>query len=84
MAYFNAKFERERKQRDNNPQRIAMLAKQKGRFEVSLRWRDDGLRRVCQRMVKRGELRGGRRERDRLVFYPVEMVPLTGVEPALA
>ncbi len=79
MAYFNAKAERERKQRDNNPERIVMLAKQKGRFEVSLRWRDDALRRLCHRMVKRGELRGGRREGDRRVFYPV--VAPEGIEP---
>lgn len=71
MKYYNAKAERERKQRDNDPERIKTLAESKGRFEVSLRWRDDSLRSLCFRMVKRGELRGGKRSGDRCVFYPV-------------
>lgn len=79
-GYYDAKAERERKQRDNNPERIKQIAETKGQFEVSLRWRDDALRRVCTEMVKRGELRGGKRVGDRQVFYPVAEAPAQGGE----
>jgi len=67
---YNTKAEHERKARDNNPDRILQLARQKGQFSVSLRWRDDGLRAICYRMVKRGLLVGGRRQGREVIFYP--------------
>ena len=74
MAYFNAKAEREREQRDNNPDRILQIARAKGSFSVSLRWRDDALRAVCNRMKKSGLLTGGRKiVGGRVTFYPASV-----------
>lgn len=74
MAYFNARAERERKQRDNNPDRILQIAKAKGSFSVSLRWRDDALRALCDRMKKRGLLTGGRKVvGGQVTFYPASV-----------
>jgi hypothetical protein len=67
---YNARAERERVQRDNNPDRILQLAARPDGFSVSLRYRDDALRRLCTRMVKKGLLRHPRRLGGHLVFYP--------------
>jgi hypothetical protein len=70
MRYFNRRAERERKERDT-PERILALAKQKGRFCVSLRYRDDWLRKRCHNLKKQGLLSGGKREGGELVYFPV-------------
>lgn len=72
MTYYNARFERERKER-TTPERILELARKHGRFSVSLRWRDDWLRRRCLNLRKAKLLRGGRKiVSGQLVFFPVE------------
>lgn len=68
--YFNRRVERERKERDT-PERILSIAKQKGRFCVSLRYRDDWLRKRCQSLKKQGLLSGGKREGRELVYFPM-------------
>lgn len=73
MTHFNARFERERKER-MTPEKIVELAKRRGFFSVSLRWRDDWLRSRCAKLKKRGLLRGGRREGRHQVFYPVREI----------
>lgn len=40
---------------------IITIARRKGSFSVSLRWRDDRLRARCFRLRKEGHLSGGRR-----------------------
>lgn len=50
---------------------IVHIAKSKGMFTVSLRWRDDQIRSLCFRMKKRGLLTGGRRHGKHFYFYPV-------------
>ncbi len=70
MAY-SARHERERRERET-PERIVEIAKRKGEFTVSLRYRDDWLRARCSNLKSRGLLRlGGRRGRE-LVYYPTE------------
>lgn len=74
MTYYNGLAERERKERDT-PERILQIAKAKGRFEVSMRWRDDWLLARCVKLKKQGLLRGGRREGRSIVFFPVMDAP---------
>lgn len=69
MSFYNAQFERERKER-MTPEKIVELANRRGYFSVSLRWRDDWLRSRCFKLKKRGLLRGGRREGRMHIFYP--------------
>lgn len=52
--------------------RIVQIAKSKGYFDVSLRWRDDRLRGKCIRLKKEGKLRGGRRVGRAHRFFPVQ------------
>lgn len=66
---FNRKAEAERKARDT-PAQIVHIARSKGHFNVSLRWRDDWLRARCQELKKMGFLRGGQREGRQVVYYP--------------
>lgn len=61
MAYFNGRDERERKERET-PERILQIARTKGYFRVSLRYRDDWLRERCGKLRREGLLTGGRRE----------------------
>jgi hypothetical protein len=67
-GYFNARDEAERRDQ-TTPERILQIAKQKGCFTVSLRYRDDWLRTRCAKMRKAGLLTGGRRDGRFLVFY---------------
>ena len=54
---------------------ILDIAKRKGSFSVSLRWRDDALRAKCFRLRKEGKLRGGRRiQHGHVTFYPNEEI----------
>ena len=70
MVYYNAKREAERKLRDT-PERILEIARKRGYFSVSLRYRDDWLRRRCVKLRKQGLLKGGHRiEHGQFVFYP--------------
>jgi hypothetical protein len=71
MTYYNARAERDRKERDT-PERILEIARLKGEFTVSLRYRDDWLRRRCHKLKKKGLLRGGYRAGGQLIYYPVE------------
>ena len=73
-AYYNGRAERERKERDT-PERILQLARQKGRFEVSMRYRDDWLMARCVKLLKQGLLKGGRRVGRVIVFFPVTEAP---------
>lgn len=71
---FNGRHERERKERDT-PERILQIARQKGQFTVSLRYRDDWLRARCMKLKSAGLLVGGRRQDRELVFYPAALPP---------
>lgn len=72
MAFYSRRAEGDRKQRDT-PDRIMQISRSKGMFTVSLRYRDDWLRRRCKNLRKQGLLRGGHKvEHGMLVFYPVE------------
>ena len=68
MSY-SAKHERERRDRET-PERILSIARARGSFSVSLRYRDDWLRRRCQKLKQQGLLVGGIRDGRSLVFYP--------------
>lgn len=71
MTYYNGRDERERRERDT-PERILMIARAKGEFFVSLRWRDDWLRQRCAKLRKQGLLRGGKKViGGGLVYLPV-------------
>lgn len=54
--------------------RILELAAHKGMFSVSMRWRDDTLRRKCFNLLKAGKLLGGKRHSDHYYFYPVRNI----------
>jgi CRISPR/Cas system CMR subunit Cmr6 (Cas7 group RAMP superfamily) len=69
-SHYNAKAERERRERDNNPDRILHLARSKGCFSVSLRYRDESLRRICSRLTKKGLLAFGGRRGGSIVYFP--------------
>jgi hypothetical protein len=69
VSFYNAASERERKSRDT-PERILQLARTKGEFRVSLRYRDDWLRRRCAKLKAEGLLVGGRRHDRELIYYP--------------
>ena len=69
MIYYNRKQEQDRKEMDT-PERILKLAKIKGEFRVSLRYRDDWLRERCFMLKKAGLLVGGRRQGREIVYYP--------------
>lgn len=66
---YSASHEKERKERET-PERILAIARTKGSFTVSLRYRDDWLRRRCSKLKREGLLVGGRRQGRILVFYP--------------
>ena len=51
---------------------IVQIAKSKGYFDVTLRWRDDRLRGKCFGLKKEGKLTGGRRIGRVQRFYPVK------------
>ena len=72
MTYYNARFERDRRE-TMTPERIVSIAQRNGIFTVSLRWRDDWLRQRCHKLKQKGLLRGGRRKDDVLVYRPVEL-----------
>lgn len=59
------------KDRNLSPERILEIARAKGQlgFNVSLRYRDDNLRRKCYRLLRDGLLTGGRRKGDQIEFY---------------
>jgi hypothetical protein len=69
MGFFSASAERERRER-TTPERIVAIAKSKGEFRVSLRYRDDWLRDRCAKLTREGALVGGRRMGREIVFYP--------------
>lgn len=73
-GFYNRRAERQRKERDT-PERIVTIARAKGSFEVSLRYRDSWLRKRCGDLRSQGLLTGGARQGDRLVFYPVANPP---------
>lgn len=53
-------------------EQILAIAKAKGEFRVTLRWRDDALRAKCRKMRRDGLLKGGHKIIHRAVyFYPV-------------
>lgn len=66
--YFGS-FERERKEHCT-PEKIIEIARRKGEFRVSLRYRDDWLRKRCLTLRTAGQLVGGRRHDRELIFYP--------------
>ena len=75
MAYYNAKAERERKE-SMTAERILNIAKSRGEFTVSLRYRDDWLRARCGQLKSAGKLVGGRRDGRSVVYYPAaQLVP---------
>lgn len=69
MTFYSAKFENERKER-MTPERIMQIAHRMGQFSVSLRYRDDWLRRRCSKLRSLGMLVGGKRQGRDLIFYP--------------
>lgn len=66
--------ERQRARQERmTPERIVEIARRDGSFSVSLRHRDDWLRRRCAKLRKKRLLRGGHRIiRGAFVFYPVQ------------
>jgi hypothetical protein len=68
---YNRAHERSRQERET-PERIMEIAKLKGSFSVSLRYRDEWLRRRCFKLRAAGLLRGGKRDGRELIFYPVQ------------
>lgn len=66
-GFYNGAAERD------TPERI--LARAKGEFRVSLRWRDDWLRRRCDDLKRQGLLVGGRRIDREVVYYPATSTP---------
>jgi hypothetical protein len=55
---------------------ILLIAKSKGEFRVTLRWRDDTLRAKCRQMRREGLLTGGRKIiHGAVYFYPVKEKP---------
>ena len=71
MSYYNGAFERDRQQR-MTPEKIVQIAKSAGSFSVSLRYRDDWLRKRCRKLREEGLLIGGKRRGRDLYYYPVE------------
>lgn len=71
-GFYSGRQERERKERDT-PERIEAIARAKGEFRVSLRFRDDWLRKRCFEMRDAGVLVGGKRRDRELVFYPAQL-----------
>jgi len=53
------------------PERVVELAKIKGEFTVSWRYRDERLARMCFRLVDAGKLKKLRRGPGHYVFAPV-------------
>jgi hypothetical protein len=62
------------------PDRILQIAKTKGEFHVSLRWRDEPIQRACAKLRKEGKLVGGRRHGRELIFYPAAPTPTKDTE----
>jgi len=57
-------------------EQILAIAKAKGQFRVTLRWRDDALRAKCQKMKRDGLLTGGRKIiHGAVYFYPKKEIP---------
>jgi len=51
---------------------IVAIAKRNGYFTVTLRWRDDRLRKKCFDLKREGRLRGAHRiQQGRYIFTPV-------------
>ena len=73
-SLYDGKAEHSRKERET-PERIMQIAKAKGEFRVSLRYRDDWLRKRCGKLKREGMLVGGRRIGRELIFYPVKETP---------
>ena len=74
MNYYNSRFEKTR-QEMMTAEKIVTIAHRSGSFEVSLRYRDDWLRKRCRKLRRKGLLRGGHRViKGRLIFYPVETI----------
>lgn len=60
---------------------IMAIARRKGHFRVTLRWRDDGLRARCGQLKRDGLLTGGRKiVRGAVYFYPVKEKSDVGTE----
>ena len=74
-GFYNGKAERERQERDT-PERILQIARSRGSFSVSLRYRDDWLRKRCRKLKAQGLLVGGRRDGREVVFYPAKTPPV--------
>ncbi len=72
-TYFNAQAERDRKKRDSDPERIIAIARAKGEFRVSLRYRDDWLRRICHDLAAQGFLKFQGRRQSELVYTYIEL-----------
>jgi len=54
------------------PERIIEIAKRNGEFEVSWRYRDEKLARLCFRMADEGKLKRLRRGPGHYVFGPAD------------
>lgn len=77
---YDPAHERGRRKRET-PERILQIAKSKGSFSVSLRYRDDWLRERCDLLKRNGKLVGGRRDGDRLVYFPSAATRKEGQQP---
>ena len=52
------------------PDQIMAIAKAKGYFSCSLRYRDDALRRICRSLVQQGSLKlKSKKACDATIFY---------------
>jgi hypothetical protein len=69
MGYYDRRAESERKERDT-PAQIVHIARSKGFFDVSLRWRDDWLHARCKELKRLGFLAGGHRAGRVVRYYP--------------
>jgi hypothetical protein len=69
-SFYDARAEANRKRRDT-PDRILAIARAKGIFVVSWRYRDDWLRARCAKLVREGKLKKVRGEAGANYYEPV-------------
>ena len=70
QTYYNAAAEKARQARDT-PERILQIAKTKGFFSVTMRYRDDWLRRRCKSLTEKGLLKCLGRQGHLIMYVPV-------------
>jgi len=70
MAEHIAKHQSE--PRPITPERILSIANRKGFFQVTLRYRDEKIVRMCEKLKREKKLTGGKRQGKVFMYYPAE------------